>query len=117
MPAVHTLLTFALIALGMVLRNSDWDWSGAEEEFRRAIALNPKYPTAHHWFAGVLNVLGRNEEALAEIQQAQDLDPLSPLINSALGLISSQNGKEEVAIEILRKQISLDPSFVVAELP
>jgi len=101
-------------ALGFIRAFFDWDWSGAEAEFRRAIALNPNYATAHHWFARVLDSLRRHEQALAESKQAQEIDPLSPVINANLGLELYVNGKEDLAIEVLQKQIALDPSFVVA---
>jgi len=54
-----------------------WDWSSAEREFRRAIALNPKYPVAHAWYSAYLAAMGRPDEAIAEGKRAQELDPLS----------------------------------------
>jgi serine/threonine-protein kinase len=92
----------------------DWDWSGAEQEFRRALALNPNYATAHQWFAQMLEALGRNEEALAEITQAQEIDPLSRPINTVLARILGACGKTDLAVELLRKQIAFDPAFVIA---
>jgi TolB-like protein/Tfp pilus assembly protein PilF len=92
----------------------DQDWSGAEAEFRRAIALNPNYATTHLWFANVLDVLCRHEEALAEYRLAQETDPLSRIVNVTLGYELFLNGQADAAIEALRKQIAFDPSFVVA---
>lgn len=92
----------------------DWDWPGAEAEFRRAIGLNPNYATAHHWYANLLEVLGRFDEMVIEIKRARAIDPLSPIINAVMGGMLSVAGKEDLAIENLRKQIALDPSFVPA---
>ncbi len=55
----------------------DWDWPGAEREFRRAIELNPNYPTGHQWYANYLSLSRRSPEALREILSAQKLDPLN----------------------------------------
>ena len=102
-------------SLGAVKARFDWDWPGAEAEFRQAIALNANYATAHHWLAGnVLEPLGRYDEALAELKQAQELDPLSPIINAELGWILARVGKDDLAIQVLQKQIALDSSFLPA---
>jgi serine/threonine-protein kinase len=61
----------------------DWDFSAAEKEYRRAIELDPKYPTAHHWYSACLSRLGRHEEAIAEVERAYELDPLSPIISTS----------------------------------
>src|SRR5207244_2317166 len=59
----------------------DWAWADAEREFQRAIALNPKYATAHHWFAtSCLAPLGRLDEALDQVLVAQSLDPVSSIV-------------------------------------
>src|ERR1700693_351204 len=71
-------------ALGDNLFSYHWDWAGAEREFRRAIQLNPGYAPAHHWYSELLSVLGRHNEALAEIEQARKLDPLSLAINQTV---------------------------------
>lgn len=92
----------------------DWDWSGAEAEFRRAIALNPRYATAHHWLALVLATMRRYDEALAEIRSAQEIDPLSPIINATHGSFLFFAGTPDLAVEVLKKQIAQDPSFVGA---
>jgi tetratricopeptide (TPR) repeat protein len=64
-----------------------WDWNGAEQAFREAIALNPNYASAHHFYSICLLTAGRQAEALAEIQRAQELDPLSLIITSVHGWI------------------------------
>ena len=101
-------------ALATVKGDYDWDWPGAEREFRRAIELNPSYATAHQWYCQLLSVLGRNEEALAEIKRAQQLDPLSLIINAVSGAILLRAGRDDPAIEQLRKTLEIDPNFARA---
>lgn len=67
-------------SLGWVKRIHDWDWSGSEHEFKRALELNPNYVQAHQWYALVLITLGRTDEALAEIEKARELEPLSQIV-------------------------------------
>jgi tetratricopeptide (TPR) repeat protein len=71
-------------SLGYSLRAFDWDSTLPGKNFVRAIELNPSYATAHHWNAMNLGLLGRHEEALAEMKKAVSLDPLSLIINSDL---------------------------------
>ena len=104
----------ARTALALVKENLEWDWVGAEREYRQAIELNPGYATAHHWFATLLLALGRRDEALAEIKQAQDLDPLDLSINSVHGWILHDSRRHDEAIEQLRRTLALDPHFAHA---
>ncbi len=102
-------------ALADAKANFDWDWSGAEAEFRRAIALDPNYSSARYWLvASVLRSLRRFDEALAEIKRAQELDPLSPIINLNVGESLSLVGQSDLAIQVLQKQIAWDPTFLQA---
>src|SRR5205085_2382590 len=71
----------AYTSRGWVKYVYDWDWPGAEGDFRQALKLNPGYATGHHWYADYLTALGRFDEAGAEMRQAQELDPLSAIIN------------------------------------
>lgn len=100
--------------LAYIKAYSDWDWSGAVEEFRRVIALKPKYATAHHWLAVVLRSMRRFDEALAEIQLAHELDAGSPIITANYGYYLFLDGKPDPALEALKRQVSLDPWLVVA---
>ena len=75
-------LAEAHTSLALVAENYDYDWRTAEKEFRRAIQLNPDYPTAHQWYAECLAWQGRFEEAFAEIERARRLDPMSLIIAS-----------------------------------
>src|SRR5262245_19951526 len=76
-------LAEAHASLGFIKHNYDWDWQGAESEYRRAIELNPNYATAEHWYALHLEGVGRLDEAVAHFRRARELDPLSLIINTA----------------------------------
>jgi len=93
------------------LKEFEWDWSGAEKEFKRAIELNPNYATARHWYALHLSRLGRLDEAMAEIQRAKELDPLSLIINLNVGIYLIRERKYDQAIQELRKLTDMDPSY------
>jgi eukaryotic-like serine/threonine-protein kinase len=108
-------LSEAHISLALVRENYDWDWSGAETEFRRAIQLSPNSATAHHWYGDCLTKLGRFEEARQELKKAQELDPLSLLINTSVGrqlYFAHQYGS---AIEQFQKTLQMDQNFVPAQ--
>jgi TolB-like protein/DNA-binding winged helix-turn-helix (wHTH) protein/Tfp pilus assembly protein PilF len=92
----------------------EWDWSGAEAEFKRALELNPGYATAHHWYAQYLTSRGRHEEALAEIHRAMELDPLSPSINAYAGSAFYMAREYDMSVEQLLKMIEAEPSYAVA---
>jgi eukaryotic-like serine/threonine-protein kinase len=86
----------------------------AEREFRRAIELNPSYSTAHHWFALILAAMGRSEEALSEIKIAQQLDPRSAIIYSAIATVYFYNRQYDLALEQANKALEIDPGLVPA---
>jgi serine/threonine-protein kinase len=92
----------------------DYDWIAAEREYRRAIELNPTYPTAHHWYGGFLSAMGRHDEAMQQAQTAHTLDPLSPIIQTWVGLRHYFAGRHERAIEELRKALEIDRNFAPA---
>jgi len=85
----------AYAALGTVKRIYDWDWAGAEADFRRAIELNPNYARAHLGYALLLSCLGRGDEALVEIRRAMEIDPLSQDVKS--GYLTILEGRGEYA--------------------
>jgi TolB-like protein/DNA-binding winged helix-turn-helix (wHTH) protein/Tfp pilus assembly protein PilF len=94
----------------------DWDWSGAEKRFRRAIELNPNYATAHHFYSVYLMASGRHAEAQAEIKRARELDPLSIIINSVVGWIYYEGRQYPQAIRECEKTFEMDPNYVPALL-
>jgi tetratricopeptide (TPR) repeat protein len=101
-------------ALAAAKEDYDWDWPGAEREFRRAIELNPGYATAHQWYAEFLSELGRHQEALVEIKQAQQLDPFSLIINVVTADALRTAGQYDLAIEQLKTTLEIDPNFAHA---
>jgi len=112
---IDETLAEAHTSLAFVLSTFDWDWAGAEREFRRAIELNPNYATAHQWFAGRLLVnLGRTSEAIEEIHKALELDPLSLIINTSAGFVYLYAGSEDKAVEQAEKILDMDPTFIGA---
>ena len=109
-------LAEAHTSLGAVLFQYDWDWPGAEREFMRAIELNPNYPSAHQFYADYLKAMGRFQEALAEMNRAHDLDPLSLAINTGVGHVLYLTREYDRAIEQYGNTVKLDPTFVQARL-
>ncbi len=92
----------------------DWDWSGAEKEFQRAIQLNANSAAAHHWYGEFLAKMGRFEEAAQQLQRAQEVDSQSPMINATLGWLFFVRHENERATQQLQKTLSLDPNFAPA---
>ncbi len=109
--ALDDSLAEAHVSLAMVRAAYDWDWTGAEQEFRRAIDLNPNYATAHQWYGLLLASLGRFPEAEIEVRRAQQLEPLSPIINIAVAEVFTWERRYDDAIAEYKKIIELDPSF------
>jgi TolB-like protein/DNA-binding winged helix-turn-helix (wHTH) protein/Tfp pilus assembly protein PilF len=100
-------------SLGAV-KVDQWDWMGAEKEFRRAIELDSNYATAHHWYSVLLFVLGRQEEGFAEAKRAIELDPLSLSINSDLGASYMATGRFDEAIKQFRRTLEIEPRYAPA---
>jgi len=95
----------------------DFDWREAEQDFLRAIELQPGYPTAHHWYA--INHLvprGRFDEATVALQRALELDPLALVIRTSLGMKSYFAGQYDQAVRELKKTIDFDSGFGIAHL-
>jgi TolB-like protein/DNA-binding winged helix-turn-helix (wHTH) protein/Flp pilus assembly protein TadD len=101
-------------SLGFVLDGFDWDFDSAGKEFRRAIELNPGYATAHHWYAWHLSLLGRYDEAMAEMKKAENLDPLSLIINADLAELLVIAHLYDESILQSRKTIEMDANFALA---
>ena len=107
-------LSEAHTSLAFCLEGFDWNWDAAEKEFRRAIELNPGYATAHHWYAWHLSLLGQNSEAIAEMKKAENMDPLSLIINADLAELLVIAHLPDESIQQSRKTIAMDPGFGLA---
>jgi len=101
-------------SLGFIKTEYDWDWTGAEREFKRAIALNPSYATAYTFYGGALWEMGRPEEAIEELKRAVQLDPVSPISNQFLAGAFYLARQYDQAIEQERKTLDLDANFIMA---
>jgi len=93
----------------------DWDFAGGEAEFKKAFELDPNDATAHQWYAeGIGKIGGREQEALAEANRAHQLDPLSPIISTVVGLIHTMAHRYDEAIVVCKKVASENPTFAPA---
>jgi tetratricopeptide (TPR) repeat protein len=101
-------------SLALVHLSYDWDYSGSAAEFEKAIALNPNYATAHHWFSHYLAVVGRDTDAMKEIRRARELDPFSVSINSFLVLTFYYSRQYDPALEAAKEMAEIDPAFHAA---
>ncbi len=114
--ALDPTLAEAHASLGFVRFLYDRAWVEAEREFRQSIALNENYAPAHQFYSDLLKAMGRLDEALAEIERALELDPLSLSINTALGHVLYLSRQYDRAIVQYRKALGLDPNFAQAHL-
>ena len=96
-----------------VLWLHDWQWTEAQKEFRHSLALNPGYPTANHWYAEFVMTMGRQIEAIGKMKESQDLDPLSLIINVAIGWAYYMGRRYDEALEQLLRTVELDPHYPV----
>jgi serine/threonine protein kinase/tetratricopeptide (TPR) repeat protein len=106
-------LSEAHTSLAAVLWLHDWHWPEAEAEFKRSLALNPAYPTANHWYAEHVMVMGRQVEAIERMKKGQELEPLSPIKNVAVAWALYMGRRNGDAIEELRRTVELDPNFAI----
>ena len=101
-------------SLGLITMLYDWDLATAETEFKRAIELNPNYATAHQWYAVHLAVSERFDEAFAQIRQAQELEPLSPIIAVNVARIHYFARQYDEVLKCCRTILETEPTFGVA---
>src|SRR6202522_4844593 len=101
-------------SLAVCLDGFDWDFDAAGKEFQRAIELNPGYATARHWYAWHLSLVGRNEEAILEMRKAENLDPLSLIINVDLAELLILAHSYDESIRQSKKAIEMDNDFALA---
>jgi DNA-binding winged helix-turn-helix (wHTH) protein/tetratricopeptide (TPR) repeat protein len=107
-------LAEAHTSLGMVALYYEWDWRQAGQQFRRAIDLNPNYPQAHAWDSLYFGAMGEVPQALQQALWAQQLDPLSLVMNMDLGSVYYWSRQYDEAVNTYRYAISLDPYFARA---
>jgi non-specific serine/threonine protein kinase len=99
------------VSMGQVLEIFDWDFPGAEREFRRALAINPGYAIGLQWYAELLENMARYDEALAMIRRGQEADPFSLVINAVHGQILSRSGRSKEAVAQFQKTLDLERNF------
>jgi serine/threonine protein kinase/tetratricopeptide (TPR) repeat protein len=109
-------LAEAHASLGVVKRDFEWDWAGANQEFRQAIELDPNYGAAHQWLANLFNAIGDRQQALTEMKKAQELDLLSAITNADLGRTLYFAREYDRSLEQFRRVIDLDSNFGLAHL-
>jgi serine/threonine-protein kinase len=109
-------LAQAHATLALAFANYDHDWSSAESEFKKSIALDGNYATAHHWYGLMLMALGRFDEAAAELRRAVEIDPFSVIIRCNLSRVFLSSRQFDRAVEEIRKAVALDPGSGVAHI-
>jgi len=101
-------------SLAFIAETYDWDWPGAEREYKQALELNPSYAQAHNWYAGYLTYTGRFNEGVAEAMRARELDPLSLPLNNALAGRLLAAGRYDEALGQVQRTLELDDHFAPA---
>jgi len=104
----------AHVALAQLKHSTDWDFAGAEREYKAAIELNPSYGPAHHQYSHFLMDMGRFDESLRESLMNLELDPLSPHANLHLGNHYLAARQYDLAIEQEKKTLQMDPNYIEA---
>lgn len=107
LPEAHTSL--ALLELA-----NTWDWPGAEREFKRALDLNPNQPLARIYFSWLMVLLGDSAAGVVQARTAQELEPLSPLVNAGAAYTLFQSRRYDEAVTECEKSLEVDPNFIVA---
>jgi TolB-like protein len=104
-------LAEAHVSIGNIKSSFEWDWAGAEGEFKRAIGLNPYYAPAHQYYANFLAKVGRIDQAIAEIHKAQEIDPLSLSVNLTMTKIYQFARRYDEALRKVREILEIEPLF------
>jgi serine/threonine-protein kinase len=109
-------LVDAHAALAWIKMSCDWDWPGSGQEFERALAINPNDATARNWHGAYLEATGKLQDTLMEARRAKDEEPLNLINNASFGRVLHFAGRDDQAIEQLRKTIEIDPAFIESHL-
>jgi TolB-like protein/DNA-binding winged helix-turn-helix (wHTH) protein/Tfp pilus assembly protein PilF len=113
--AINDQLADAYTSLGLIVLQYEWNWPETEKDFKRAIELDPNYSVAHHYYGDAyLALVGKTNEAIAELRKAHELDPLSPIIATDLGKRLCEAHKCDEGLVLLQKALDVDPDFVEA---
>ena len=112
--AIDPTLGSAFIEVALAKFGGDWDWDGAEQAFRRGLALDPANPLAHVHYSWLLMLLGREDAAFAEAQRGHALAPSSRLVAGARAQTMYIGGRYDEAIELCSECLRFDPSYVFA---
>jgi len=104
----------ARTTLAFIHQYYEWDLAKAEQEFKRAIELNPAYPPAHYWCSAALFYTDRHEEALSENERAIELDPLSVVAHTVCGWVLTGMRRAEQSVERLNRALEMNPDYVLA---
>lgn len=106
--ALKDAMAQANAVLGDVKKFYEWDWTGAEHAYRRAIEIDPHHALAHHWYAQLLAMQARHDEAFAEIEAARQCDPVSPVVNAFVSYIHLEARQYDRAVVAALKAIELE---------
>ncbi len=112
--ALDDNLAEAHTALASLSECYEWDWSVADQHYKRAIAINPSYATAHQWYCEFLSSMGRYKEAMLQAQLAEEVDPLSPAVSVSSSVPYQAAGRYEDALTRCDRAIELNPRFARA---
>ena len=104
-------LAEAHAALGHIKVQYEYDWAGAEKEYKRAIELKPNYANAHHFYAIYLGILGRFDEGIDEIKRAQELEPFSLFIHANVGGMLFAARRYDEAINQIKRVLEMNPNL------
>ncbi len=112
--AIDNTLGEAYASLAWATTCYDWNWPAAERLYVRSIELNPQYATVHEWYAIYLWAMGRFDEAIEEAETARELDPLSLIINTVVGIAYYFARRHDESIANHKKALEMDPNFLLA---
>ncbi len=107
-------LAEAHVSLLSTLTDYDWDWQGAEREFRAAIAIDPNYAVAYQYYGYALFGMGRGDEGIVAMKHAAELDPVSPSVQTSLAWGYFLLRRDEQAVDQCKRVLELYPDFVPA---
>ena len=109
--ALDDSLAEAHLSIAEVKLYQDWDFAGAEKEFKKTLELNPNYSTGHQWYGEFLSLMARHQEAIRELQTALALDPLSAVVHLQFGNTLQQARQYDLALEQYQEALKIDPKF------